>query len=103
LDYQNFRAGNASGARGEVASLCASKAAVPYRASGRKAQRPRLVPLIGAVAARRDFFRLLLEESYFLGCEIIFFGGNSYFFGGRYDFLFFFVLHFWLSPSDVGL
>eukprot|EP00435_Cladocopium_sp_Y103_P054638 s1286_g17.t2 len=48
LDYQNFRAGNASGARGEVAALCgeASKAAVPYK-TGRKAQRPRLVPLIG--------------------------------------------------------
>ena len=51
LDYQNFRAGNASGARGEVAALGApSKAAVPYRASQRKAQRPRLVPLIGAMA-----------------------------------------------------
>ena len=67
---------------------------MPYRASGRKAQRPRLVPLIGAVAARRDFFRLLLEESYFLGCEIIFFGRNSYFFGGRYDFFVFFYFAF---------
>ena len=76
---------------------------MPYRASGRKAQRPRLVPLIGAVAARRDFFVCWLRNPISWGCEIIFFGGNSYFLGGRYDFLFFFVLHFWLSPSDVGL
>lgn len=50
LDYQNFRAGNASGARGEMASLCASvreqTEGVPYK-TWRKSQRPRLVPLIG--------------------------------------------------------
>lgn len=52
LDYQNFRAGHASGARGEMADLCASvreqneaSAKMTYHPSLQK--RPRLVPLIG--------------------------------------------------------
>ncbi|CAJ1412229.1 unnamed protein product [Effrenium voratum] len=58
-DYQNFRAGHASGARGEMASLCASvreqrlmdtcsgeaSAGTYYKTFAKR--RPRLVPLIG--------------------------------------------------------
>ena len=47
LDYQNFRAGHASGARGEMAALGAKDDA-PYK----RKVRPRLVPLIGRSAPR---------------------------------------------------